>query len=129
LEFWRAMRGYAATGRTLLFTTHYLEEVDQNAGRIVVISGGRVVDGAPEQIRKVAGASTVRFTLAGAPAGLPVLPGVVDLDIRGHRVTVRTNDPDATGRALAVSGLPWHDVTVSAASLDDAFLTLSREER
>jgi ABC-2 type transport system ATP-binding protein len=128
MEFWKSMRGYAASGRTLLFATHYLDEVDENATRVVVMVRGRVVaDGPPARIRGRAGASTIRFSLPGQqelPAGLP---GVIEVEARDERISVRTTDPDATVRALAASTLPWRDITVTPASLDESFLILIKE--
>jgi ABC-2 type transport system ATP-binding protein len=65
--FWADVRSCQAGGQTVLFSTHYLEEADQNAERIVVIqSGHTVADGTPEQVRSVGGArKTVRFSWSG----------------------------------------------------------------
>jgi ABC-2 type transport system ATP-binding protein len=126
-EFWRSMRGYAQSGRTLLFATHYLDEVEENAQRVVVLVGGRLVaDGTPSEIRRVAGTSTVRFTLSTVDgADLERLPGVVRVEAHADRVTLHTAEPDATVRALAGGTLPWRDLAVSPASLDESFLKLT----
>src|SRR5262249_49366555 len=75
-EFWPAMRGYAQAGRTVLFATHYLDEVDENADRVVVLADGRIVaDGTPDEIRRHTGSSRLR--LRGVDPGLLAsLPGV-----------------------------------------------------
>ncbi|WP_079138241.1 ABC transporter ATP-binding protein, partial [Actinacidiphila rubida] len=68
--FWRAMRGYAARGNTVLFSTHYLEEADENADRIVVMDRGRIVaDGSGERIKQAVGGTLVSFDLAGGGEG------------------------------------------------------------
>ncbi len=55
-EFWEAMRAFAATGRTIVFATHYLDEVDENASRVVVLANGVIVgDGRPDEIRRRTG--------------------------------------------------------------------------
>ncbi|MFD7101814.1 ABC transporter ATP-binding protein [Streptomyces celluloflavus] len=124
--FWRAMRAYARRGNTLLFSTHYLEEADDNADRIVVIDRGRVTaDGSGEEIKRRAGGALVSFELAGAPAGrLPELPGVTAVEVRGDRALLRTADSDATVLALAGLGLV-RALEVAPASLEDAFLLLT----
>ncbi|GAA5051310.1 ABC transporter ATP-binding protein [Thermocatellispora tengchongensis] len=132
VEFWQAMRAYAATGRSVLFATHYLDEVDENAGRVVVMAGGRVVAaGTPAEIRRMAGGGTVVFTVSGPhgdDTGLAGLPGVTGVSVDGERVTLRTADCDATVRALAAGAVPdWRDLRVSPASLDESFLMLTRE--
>lgn len=161
-EFWTAMRAFAASGRTILFATHYLDEVEQNADRVVVLARGRIVaDGTPAQIRAGSGSAAVRFRLARgdharaedsgadhtradhlaadhlaanhlapdrlAPGGGRFgLPGTAAVD--GEWVTVRTDDADATVRALAAGPLPWRDLSVTPPSLDDSFLRLTSED-
>ena len=123
IEFWAAMRRYAASGRTIVFATHYLDEVDENADRVVVMARGRIVaDGAPGEIREAGGGAVVRFRVppGTAPAGLP---GQVTLE-RGW-VTIRTGDADAAVRILAAGQIPWSDLRVAPPSLDDTFLHLT----
>jgi ABC-2 type transport system ATP-binding protein len=124
--FWRSMRGYASRGNTVLFSTHYLEEADENADRILVIDQGRTVaDGSGEQIKQAVGGTLVSFDLAGAGSeGLRALPGVSAVEIRGDRAVLRTGDSDATVVALAGTGR-IRRLQVSPASLEDAFLTLT----
>lgn len=124
--FWRSMRAYARRGNTLVFSTHYLEEADEHADRIVVIDGGRVVaDGSGAELKRRAGGSLVSFDLAGAPTGpLSGLPGVSAVEVRGDRALLRTTDSDATVVALAGLGLV-RGLQVSPAGLEDAFLTLT----
>ncbi|MFJ5546589.1 ATP-binding cassette domain-containing protein [Streptomyces sp. NPDC093225] len=124
--FWTAMRGYARCGNTVLFSTHYLEEADENADRIVVIDDGRVVaDGTGEELRRAVGGALVAVDLDGAPSeGLDRLPGVTAVEIRGDRARLRTGDPDATVTALARLGR-IRRLEVGTASLDEAFLALT----
>lgn len=127
--FWRSMREYAGLGRTVLFSTHYLEEADAHADRIVVIDRGRVVaDGTGEQLRRAAGGNLVSIDLDGrGTEGLTLLPGVRSMEVRGDRVLLRTDDSDATVIALAELGA-IRGLEVAPASLDDAFLALTAPE-
>ncbi|MGW2394368.1 ABC transporter ATP-binding protein [Streptomyces lydicamycinicus] len=127
--FWRSMRAYARRGHTVLFSTHYLEEADEHADRIVVIDRGRVVaDGSGDGIKRRAGSSQVSFDLAGAATGpLSGLPGVSAVEVRGDRARLRTADSDATVLALAGLGL-IRGLQVTPASLEDAFLALTSAE-
>ncbi|MFJ4738592.1 ABC transporter ATP-binding protein [Streptomyces sp. NPDC088775] len=124
--FWESMRAYARRGNTVLFSTHYLEEADENADRIVVVDRGRIVaDGSGDAIRGAAGSSLVSFDLAGGPTeSLELLPGVIAVEVSGDRALLRTDDSDATVRELArldaIRGLQ-----VSQATLEDAFLALT----
>lgn len=130
-EFWTAMRAFAASGRTVVFATHYLDEVEENADRVVVLAHGRIIaDGTPAEIRTGSGSAVVRFRTAlgqGPESALPSLPGA-EVTIEGDWVTIRTDDSDATVRALAAGPLPWHDLSVIPPSLDDSFLQLTSEE-
>lgn len=132
-EFWEAMRAFAATGRTIVFATHYLDEVDENASRVVVLANGAIVgDGRPDEIRRRTGTSVVRVSVTSAASAhsadrLAALPGVVDATRRGERFSLRTTDADTTVRALAACGLDWRSLEVAPPSLDESFLTLTQE--
>ena len=69
-DFWQAMRAVAGRGKTVLFATHYLEEADAYADRIVLIARGRIVaDGPATEIKARAGARMIRATLPGRRPG------------------------------------------------------------
>lgn len=125
--FWASMRAYAAGGRTILFATHYLEEADENADRIIVLARGRIVaDGTAQEIKTAAGGRTVRFTLGDQPtAGLDSLPGVTAVEVRRDTARLTTTDPDATVQALYASGITVRDLEVKGAGLEEAFLSLT----
>ncbi|MCX4592392.1 ABC transporter ATP-binding protein [Streptomyces sp. NBC_01549] len=124
--FWDSMRAYARRGHTVLFSTHYLEEADAHADRILVIDHGRLVaDGTGEQLKRSVGGNLVSFDLAGRGIeGLILLPGVVSVEVRGDRARLRTDDSDATVLALAELGAV-RGLEVVPASLDDAFMALT----
>ena len=130
--FWADMRRSAADGRTILFATHYLEEADQVADRIIVLDHGRIVaDGTGRSIRARAGTRTIRFDLAAAEVDrerFATLPGVTDVEVRGDTVRLAATDSDAAVRELIRSGLPLHDLEVTAADLEDAFVALTSQE-
>ena len=125
--FWKSMRSHAATGRTILFSTHYLEEADANADRIVVIAGGQVVaDGSGAEIKGTVGGRTVSFDLAGGSSeGLDWLPGVVSVELRGDRASLRSADSDATVATLIGERGTPRNLEVNGAGLEDAFLALT----
>src|SRR6266511_4316411 len=77
--FWTAMRGFAAGGATVLFATHYLEEADSYADRIILMARGTVVaDGPASEIKAAVGSRTIQATLPDAdPTRLAALPGVL----------------------------------------------------
>jgi ABC-2 type transport system ATP-binding protein len=124
--FWEAMRGYARRGHTVVFSTHYLEEADDFADRIVVMDRGRIVaDGSGERIREAVGGALVSFDLRGrGTEGLRALPGVTAVEVHGDRARLRSADSDATVLALAAAGRVCR-LEVAPASLEDAFLSLT----
>ena len=130
-EFWSAIRADAERGRTVLFATHYLEEADAYADRIVLVSRGRVVaDGTAAQIRALSSGRRVTATwedVTTAEAGaLRALPGVEDVELRGDTVLVTSADSDAVARHL-LSATPAHDLQITSRGLEDAFLALTAD--
>jgi ABC-2 type transport system ATP-binding protein len=125
--FWATMRDFAAHGRTVLFATHYLEEADANADRIVVMAHGLVVaDGAPTEIKSMVSIRTIRATLPDITvADLTTLPGVTDADRRGAAVTLRCADSDAAIRALLERYPAAGDIEITGAGLEEAFMQLT----
>ncbi|MFW6774369.1 ABC transporter ATP-binding protein [Nocardioides sp. CPCC 205120] len=129
-DFWRTMHDEAAQGRTVVFATHYLEEADAFADRIVVVADGRVIaDGSTADIRSRAVGRTVRAALpeTGRDAALRALhahPGAADVRLQGDRVSVLATDADAVARTLLVD-LGGHDLEIATGSLDEAFVALT----
>jgi ABC-2 type transport system ATP-binding protein len=126
-QFWTTMRGIAATGKTVLFATHYLEEADSYADRIVLMAHGRIVaDGPTTQIKALVGLRTIRATLPGvAPADLRVLPGVSSVQLRGDAIVLACEDSDTAIRALLHSFPAARDIEIAGAGLEQAFLQLT----
>jgi ABC-2 type transport system ATP-binding protein len=128
-DFWTAIRRDAERGRTVLFATHYLEEADAYADRIILLRQGRIVaDGTAAEVRNLSSGRSVRASLADADkATLSRLPGVRSVEIRGERVLIQTMDSDAVARYL-LTATPAHDVEIVAHNLEDAFLALTGDE-
>jgi ABC-2 type transport system ATP-binding protein len=126
-EFWTAIRGVAAQQKTVLFATHYLEEADAYADRIILMADGRVVaDGPATEIKSKVGVRTIRATLEDVPVdALRVLPGVVGADRRGEAITLSCTDCDSTLRALLNRYPAARDIEVRGAGLEEAFLELT----
>ena len=125
-DFWAAIRRDAGQGRTVLFATHYLEEADAYADRIILLRQGRIVaDGTAAEVRNLSSGRSVRASLAEADeAKLSRLPGVRSVEIRGDRVLIQTMDSDAVARYL-LTQTEARDVEIVAHNLEDAFLALT----
>ncbi len=126
-DFWSTMRTFAGRGKTVIFATHYLEEADAYADRIILMANGRVVaDGPATEIKATVGLRTIRATLPGADlAALAALPGVTNVDTRGESVIINCADSDAALRALLPAFPAARDIEVSGAGLEEAFLELT----
>jgi ABC-2 type transport system ATP-binding protein len=129
--FWLSMREFTDQGRTVVFATHYLDEADAYADRIVMLARGRVVaDGTPAEVKAVVSgrriAATADFAWTPAVAAeLAALPGVRSVDQRAGRLSLVSDDSDATLRALLAAHDDLHDIEVTAHTMDDAFLALT----
>jgi ABC-2 type transport system ATP-binding protein len=130
--FWSAIRADADRGRTVLFATHYLEEADQYADRIVLISRGRIVaDGTGSEIRALASGRVLRATVSDAPAvhdRVARLPGVDRVDLRGDQLRVHAKDSDAVARYL-LNETDARDLEITSTNLEDAFLSLTGDSQ
>jgi ABC-2 type transport system ATP-binding protein len=128
--FWATMRAFAARGKTVLFATHYLEEADAYADRIVLMARGRVVaEGPPNEIKAMVDVRVIRATLPGvALAELAALPGVTGAERRGEAVVLTCADSDAAIRALLERHPGARDLEIAGAGLERAFLALTGDE-
>jgi ABC-2 type transport system ATP-binding protein len=124
--FWSAIRTDAEKGRTVLFATHYLEEADQYADRIVLMRKGRIVaDGTGAQIKALAAGRTVRATLEDPDhEALARLDGVESVEVRGDSVLLHGRDTDAIARYL-LNNTAARDLEITSRSIEDAFLSLT----
>jgi ABC-2 type transport system ATP-binding protein len=127
--FWSAIRQDAARGRTVLFATHYLEEADAYADRIILLRHGKVVaDGTSSEVKAMAAGRTVRATLANPDqAALLAVPGADSVEVRGETVLVHASDSDAVARYL-LTQTQARDLEVTTRALEDAFLALTSDD-
>jgi ABC-2 type transport system ATP-binding protein len=130
-EFWTSMREFAARGKTVLFATHYLEEADAYADRIVLMARGRIVaDGPATEIKATVGLRTIKATLPDVPiSSLTALEGVQTAELRGESVVLHCKDSDAAIRALLRDYPAASDIEIAGAGLEEAFLLLTGDEK
>lgn len=129
-EFWNTMRTFTESGRTVIFATHYLEEADAYADRIILMANGQVVaDGPSTEIKATVGMRTIRATLPGADLdAISKLPGVSGADTRGESVLITCSDSDIALRAFLPTFPAASDIEVSGAGLEEAFLQLTADQ-
>ncbi len=128
-DFWSAIRADADSGRTVVFATHYLEEADAHADRIVLVRKGKVVaDGTAAEVKALATGRTVRAHFPGADREqLFAIPGADSIEVRGDSVLVHSTDTDAVARHLLTQTLAC-DLEIVSRGLEDAFIALTSDD-
>jgi ABC-2 type transport system ATP-binding protein len=145
-RMWSEIRSLRSRGKTVLLTTHYLEEADALADRIIVLNKGRVVcEGSPEEVRATAAAQSGSLAHGDARFGLATtkvltfqtqlsreqilnLAGVQTAEANAARMTVTTSAPESTLRELLALDQELRGLEVRSPALEDAFLTLTANE-
>ena len=124
---WQAIRDFHAGGGTVVLTSHYLEEIQALAERVVVIDRGRVLaDDTLDAVRAVVDVRRVSLR-TDDPGALAALTGVTSVtEGRGGRTELLTTDSDAVVREIVSRAVPFADLEVSPTSLEEAFLSLTR---
>jgi ABC-2 type transport system ATP-binding protein len=127
LETIATLRG---EGTAIVLTTHHLDEAERLADRIALLQGGRLRQvGTQAEVKASASLRAARLLLASAltDATLAALPAVAGVTRREGRVEIDSRDGDATLRALLAADASACDIEVRRASLEDAYLDLTRE--
>jgi len=123
---WAQIRGLKSAGKTVLLTTHYLEEADALADRILVINKGRIVsEGTPEQIKAKGGSWTLRCRTHLVPEILRSIPTVCGVDFDGTAVTLRAGNTDEVVRLMLELDPSLSELEIARPSLEEAFLGLT----
>lgn len=128
-SLWQAIRDFHAAGGTVLLTSHYLEEVQVLAQRVVVIDRGRVlVDDSLDAVRAMVDVRRVSLRVQD-PSLLDGLDGVSSSSTVAGRTDLLTTDSDQLVRDIVGRGVPFADLEVSGTSLEEAFLALTTRSR
>jgi ABC-2 type transport system ATP-binding protein len=127
--FWAGVRQVASSGATVLFATHYLDEADANADRVLVLAAGQLVaDGDPASIKARLSERTIRAAVHPVRIGeLRALTGVRAVTAEGQQVELRTSDADLTLEGLYRSGATIRNLRIDGATLEDALIRLTSQ--
>jgi ABC-2 type transport system ATP-binding protein len=126
--FWMLVRAMIDRGVSVLLTTHYLEEADTVADRIVVLNRGRVVaDGTPSAVKQLVAARKVRCTTTVAAELVRGIRGVQTVSRDRDALVMLTSDAEGLVRELLMRDPGLSDLEITSAGLDEAFVTLTRD--
>ncbi len=126
---WDEIRSLLRRGKTVVLTTHYLEEADALADRIVVINKGRIIaEGTPAEIKSRTAGKRIRCVTQLPLDIIRKMTGVADAQTDREAVVIQTSQPENVLRQLLQLDLEVSGIEVSSAGLDEAFLALTRED-
>jgi ABC-2 type transport system ATP-binding protein len=124
---WTQIRSLAAQGKTVLLTTHYLEEADALAHRIVVINKGKVVsEGTPQEVKGRFASRKIKCCTTLSTAQLWALPGVIDVEQIGSHTCITAGNAEAVLRKMLSYDQDLSELEVVSPGLEDAFLALTQ---
>jgi ABC-2 type transport system ATP-binding protein len=127
---WDQVRALSAAGKTILLTTHYLEEADMLANSIVVINKGRLVsEGTPAEIKHRVTGRRIRCITELDPDFLRSLPTVSSVEQDREAVVILAERPEAVVREMLLRDESLHGLEIAAAALEDAFLALTTDAK
>ena len=127
-EFWSTMHRQADQGRTIVFATHFLEEADNFAERIILLHEGKLrADAKATELREQSGKRIVEAKFDGTPLNAKELPTVAEVSLSGGYARMTTRDSDALASYL-LNHTSAHDLTIRTHSLEDAFLALTSSQ-
>ena len=127
---WQEIRNLLGRGKTVVLTTHYLEEADALADRVAVINKGSIIaEGTPAEIKSRTAGKKIRCVTHLSTAVIRGIKGVIDAQADREAMVIQSNDPESVLRGLLSLDLEISGIEVTSAGLEDAFLALTREEK
>jgi ABC-2 type transport system ATP-binding protein len=126
---WQQIRFLSAQGKTVLLTTHYLEEADALAHRIIVINKGRIIaEGTPTEIKCATGGRTIRCQTRLSEEFLLTLPTVTNVTLNQGRATMTASDAETVVREMLLRDKTLSGLEIAGPALEDAFLALTKNQ-
>jgi ABC-2 type transport system ATP-binding protein len=123
---WEEIRKLIARGKTVLLTTHYLEEADALADRVVVINRGEIIaEGSPAEIKASTAGRRIRCVSSLAIETVRSLPGVIEVRRDRDALEIHAAEAEPILRELFLRDPGLSDLDVSSAGLEEAFLALT----
>lgn len=125
---WEGIRHLVARGKTVLLTTHYLEEADALADRIAVIDQGVIIaEGTPAEIKAKTSGKRIRCVTSLDLTKLLQIPGVIEVKHDREAVEIHAREAESVIRALLTADPALSALEITTAGLEEAFLALTQE--
>jgi ABC-2 type transport system ATP-binding protein len=126
-SLWEEIRRLVDRGKTVLLTTHYLEEADALADRIAVINQGEIIaQGTPAEIKAQTSGKRIRCITSLSSASLLQIPGVTDVRQDRNAVEIHAREAESVVRALLARDASLSGLEITSAGLEEAFLALTQ---
>ena len=126
-NLWAVIRDFATKGKTIVLTTHYLEEADSLADRILVMNSGQIVaDATPNDIHKQVSGSVIRCQTQLTEQHLSDLAGATSISVAGRYSEIRSENVNASVLQLLKDDPTVTDLTISQPKLEDIFGQLNQ---
>jgi ABC-2 type transport system ATP-binding protein len=127
---WDEIRNLVMRGKTVLLTTHYLQEADALADRVVVINKGEVIaEGTPSEIKASTAGKKIRCVSQLDIAMVRTLAGVVEVRNDREALEISTADPELVLREMLMRDSTLSGLEVTSAGLEEAFLALTQDHQ
>lgn len=131
-HFWQTINTFAAQGKTIIFSTHYLQEADDNAQRILLFKDGSIVaDGTPQQIKSSISKKAVSF-LTDPEESLETLyhhPEIGQIFRKNNRIYIYSDNTDRVLELLFQEKIGARDIQIESGNLEEAFSQLTGENK
>lgn len=125
---WDEIRRMVSRGKTVLLTTHYLQEADALADRIAVINQGKIIaEGTPSEIKAQTSGKKIRCITSLSADALRRLPGVREVHEDRNAVEIHAAEAEAIVRELLARDAGLTGLEISSAGLEEAFLALTHD--
>ena len=127
---WDEIRRMVDRGKTVLLTTHYLQEADALADRVAVINQGEIIaEGTPAEIKSKTNGKKIRCISSLSMSTLRQIPGVTDVKEDREAVEITSAEAERVVRELLARDENLSGLEVTSAGLEEAFLALTQERR
>jgi len=125
---WEQIRHLVARGKTILLTTHYLQEADALADRIAVINQGEIIaEGTPAQIKAQTCGKRIRCISGLSASVVRQIPGVTEVKEDREAIEIQAAEAETVARELLALDPRLSGLEITSAGLEEAFLALTQD--